>query len=71
MNQDRLQTLVFNDNLVTVGTYVKQIIVTKRYSNSMHLNKIATNMNLHNGHYKCFLKIFSKILIYCIKTGYW
>jgi hypothetical protein len=49
MNQARLRTLVFNDNLVTEDPYFKQIIVTKRYSNSKHLNQPDTNRNLHMG----------------------
>ena len=49
MNQARLQTLVLNDNLITVGTFFKQSIVTKRYSISKHLNKTDTDRNLHMG----------------------
>ena len=49
MNQARLRTLVFNDNLVTEVPYFKQIIVTKRYSISKHLNQTDTDKNPHMG----------------------
>ena len=49
MNQARLRTLVFNDNLVTEVPHFKQIIVTKRYSNSEHLNQADTYRNQHMG----------------------
>ena len=49
MNQARLRTLVFNDNLVTEVPHFKQIIVTKRYSNSEHINQTDSHKNLHMG----------------------
>ena len=60
MNQARLQTLVFNENLVTEVPYFKQIIVTKRYSNSKHLNETDTGRNLHMGTTSVSWRFFQK-----------
>ena len=60
MNQARLQTLVFNESLVTEDPYLKQMIVTKRYSNSKHLNQTDTDMNLHMGTTSVSWRFFQK-----------
>ena len=61
MNQARLQTLVLNENLVTEDPYFKQIIVTKSYSKSKHLNQTDTDRNLHMGTTSVSWRFFKNI----------